>query len=272
MHDEPGHQKTATDEASTTPPLLTIENLSVAYGSVLALSGVNMELAAGQLVGVIGPNGAGKSSLLKAILNMTPIQGRVLVGGRPLTAVRERVAYVPQRSEVRWDFPVTVEDVVMMGRYKRIGWVKFPTRQDKEIVAQSLEQVGMTALRPRQISQLSGGQQQRVFMARALAQQGDIMLLDEPLTGVDTTSQEVIMRLLQELRSAGKLIIMATHDLNAAARECDLCACINHRLIALGTPKEIFRPDILAETYGGKVLLIGGSDDNATNPTTLLVQ
>lgn len=254
----------------TTPaPLLTIDRLSVAYGPVLALQNVSLELPGSSLVGVIGPNGAGKSSLLKGMLGMVPASGKVSVAGQPLAQARQRVSYVPQRSEVRWDFPITVEEVVMMGRYKHIGWVKFPGKNDRRIVAETLEQVGMYELRHRQISQLSGGQQQRVFVARALAQQGDIMLLDEPLTGVDTTSQEVIMSLLETQRKAGKLIVMATHDLNTAAKECNLVCCINHRLIAFGPSQEIFKPEVLAETYGGSVLTVNTGNSSGT---TLIIQ
>ncbi len=252
-------------------PLLKIEHLTVAYGSVVALQNVDMELAGHNLVGVIGPNGAGKSSLLKAILAMVPLRGKITIEGQPISQARERVAYVPQRSEVRWDFPVTVADVVMMGRYKRIGWVRFASKRDHQIVAESLEQVGMTEFRRRQISQLSGGQQQRVFVARALAQQADIMLLDEPLSGVDASSQEVIVGLLNQLRDAGKLIIMATHDLNAA-QECNYCCCLNHRLVAIGTPAQIFQPDILAQTYGGKVLTVNTGSQLAGAATTMIVQ
>lgn len=252
------------------PPLLKIENLSVAYGPVLALQNVRLELPGGTLVGVIGPNGAGKSSLLKGLLGMVPTVGTVSIAGKSLAQARQRISYVPQRSEVRWDFPVTVEEVVMMGRYKHIGWVKFPGKNDHRIVAETLEQVGMAEYRHRQIGHLSGGQQQRVFVARALAQQGDIMLLDEPLTGVDTTSQEVIINLLERLRDQGKLIIVATHDLNATSRECNFVACINHRLVAFGPPSQVFKPEILAETFGGSVLTV--TSGNSPDGKTLIIQ
>ncbi len=257
-------------QAAAQPPLLKIENLSVAYGPVLALQNVSLELPGSGFVGLIGPNGAGKSSLLKGLLGMVPTGGRVFLAGKSLAQSRQRISYVPQRSEVKWDFPITVEEVVMMGRYRHIGWIKFPGKIDREIVAETLEQVGMSGFRHRQIGQLSGGQQQRVFVARALAQQGDIILLDEPLTGVDTTSQEVIINLLEKLRDAGKLIIMATHDLNAAARECDLIGCINHRLVAFGPPSQVFKPEILAETYGGRVLTVDSG--NSSSGKTLIIQ
>ncbi len=251
------------------PPLLKIEGLSVAYGPVMALQNVSMELLSSSLVGIIGPNGAGKSSLLKGVLGMVPFSGKVTIAGQALSQARQRISYVPQRSEVRWDFPITVEEVVMMGRFRHIGWVKFPGKTDRQIVAQTLEQVGMYEFRQRQISQLSGGQQQRVFVARALAQQGDIMLLDEPLSGVDTTSQEVIMSLLEKLRDQGKLIVMATHDLNTAARVCNYLCCINHRLVAFGPPQQVFKPDVLAETYGGSVLTVNTGNSSGA---TLIIQ
>ncbi|MEI7554173.1 metal ABC transporter ATP-binding protein [Candidatus Chlorohelix sp.] len=239
-------------------PLLEIKDLSVSYGQNTVLSEVSFELGSGQLVGIIGPNGAGKSTLIKSILGLTPYRGRVMVNGLPAKQARLKLAYVPQKEEVRWDYPVTVEDVVMMGRYRRIGWVRGPRKDDHVVVEEALELVDMLPLKQRQISQLSGGQQQRVFVARALAQQGEIILLDEPLTGVDTTSQEVIINIIKHQRKHGKLILMATHDLNAAARECDNIACINRGLVALGTSRQVFTPEILARTYGGRAVSLQG--------------
>jgi anchored repeat-type ABC transporter ATP-binding subunit len=239
--------------------LLEVVNLSVAYGRNLVLQDVSFCLQPGQLVGIIGPNGAGKSTLLKGILGIVPAGGKILIDGKPLRQARPRLSYVPQKEEVRWDFPVTVADVVMMGRYRRIGWVARPGKQDHAAVIEALDRVEMLHLKDRQISQLSGGQQQRVFMARALAQEGDIILLDEPLTGVDTTSQQVIMRLLEQLRDEGKLILMATHDLNTAAEKCDQLAFVNQTLIALGKPDEVFNPEILTRTYGGRAVNFGAT-------------
>lgn len=238
---------------------LTLEarNLRVVYGRNLVLNDVNLSLSGGKMVGLIGPNGAGKSTLLKALLGVVDAQGSVTIDGVPVKRARKRLAYVPQKEEVRWDFPVLVEDVVMMGRYRHVGWLRRPGRRDREAVESALEAVGMVELRQRQISQLSGGQQQRVFFARALAQDGDVILLDEPLTGIDTTSQEVIMRLLNRLRNAGKLIIMATHDLRAAAEVCDLTALVNRRLVACGTARQVFKPELLAETFGSQLVTIG---------------
>jgi len=234
--------------------MLEVSNLSVSYGRNLILQEVSFKLNSGQLVGIIGPNGAGKSTLLKSILGIIPTSGKVLIEGQNLRQAHQQLSYVPQKEEVRWDFPVTVGDVVMMGRYKRIGWVAGPGKRDHEVVKETLEQVDMLPFKDRQISQLSGGQQQRVFMARALAQEGDIILLDEPLSGVDTTTQEIIMSLLGRLRDAGKLILMATHDLEVALHKCNQLAFLNHQLIALGTPKEVFTAQILASTYGAKAV------------------
>lgn len=246
-------------------PLLEIKKLTVAYGRNLALREVDLALPARHLVGLLGPNGAGKSTLLKAILGMISFQGQVMIEGQLLAQTSRHIAYVPQKEQgVRWDFPVTVSDVVMMGRYKHIGWVRRPGKQDHEIVEEALEQVDMADLRKRQISQLSGGQQQRVFVARALAQRGNIILLDEPLTGIDTTSQELIMALLVRLRNEGKLILMATHDLTAAAEVCDTCALVNRRLVAYGPPNQVLQADKLSATFGSKVLTISNGGTTTT--------
>ncbi len=246
-------------------PLLKVENLNVIYGRTWALKDVSFELSGGNLVGIIGPNGAGKSSLLKGLLGIVSHGGTVLVSGQPLAKARKRVAFVPQREEVRWDFPVTVWDVVMMGRYPKIGWVKLASKKDFAVVEASLKKVNLLDLQDRQISQLSGGQQQRVFMARALAQEGDIIILDEPLTGVDIASEDVILGLLKDLTGEGKLVVMATHDLDAAAR-CDLVGCINRGLVALGPPSEIFIPEVLAKTYGGHVVTLGNTSGTGNSP------
>ncbi len=261
-----GNNKTgeAQSAPATVSALLEISNLTVAYGRKLALQDITLKLRGGQLIGILGPNGAGKSTLLKSILGIIRASGQVLIEGQTLKQARQRLSYVPQKEEIRWDFPVTVGDVVMMGRYRRIGWVARPAKVDYAVVKVALEQVEMWPYQDRQISQLSGGQQQRVFMARALAQQGDIILLDEPLTGVDTTTQEVLMNLLQELKKQGKLILMATHDLNAAAQQCDQLALINHRLIALGRPAEVFTPELLAAAYGARAIKLPGSENSST--------
>jgi ABC-type Mn2+/Zn2+ transport system ATPase subunit len=188
--------------------------------------------------------------------------GKVEVGGFPVRAkeARDLIGYVPQREVVNWDFPVTVWDVVMMGRTPRIGPLRFSGSRDKRVVAQALERVGMTAFGDRQISELSGGQQQRVFMARALAQEGRLLLLDEPLNGVDANTQETIGALLRGVRDDGGTVVMATHDLELAAEWCDRLVMVNQAVIAYGTPEEALRAEVLRATYGGHALVVPGPD------------
>jgi ABC-type Mn2+/Zn2+ transport system ATPase subunit len=247
-------------------PTLEIRQLSVAYGTNIVLNNIDLALDDRQLVGIIGPNGAGKSTLLKAILGMTNHAGQVLIRGLPVKQQRHLLAYVPQKSEVRWDFPVDVRDVVLMGRYRHAGWIKTLRKSDREIADNCLEMVGLQDYSKRQISKLSGGQQQRVFLARALAMQGQIMILDEPLTGIDVTSQEIIINILLKLRDEGKLILMATHDLNTTLEVCDCACCINRRLVASGNPHSVMNPDVLASTFGGKIIALG----NGQNKTLIL--
>ena len=251
---------------------VTLRDVAVGYDSTPVLEHANLEIGWGLMVGVIGPNGAGKSTLIKTILGtLHPMSGTVQVGGYPsqTKGARNTIGYVPQREVVNWDFPVTVEDVVMMGRTARLGWLRFPGAADKAIVAQAIDRVGMTAFTHRQINQLSGGQQQRVFLARALAQGGRLLLLDEPLNGVDASTQEAIGSLLTDVRSTGGTILMATHDIELAAAWCDRLVMVNQGIVAYGTPTEALRPDILRRTYGGQVLVVptvGGSEPSTIVP------
>jgi manganese/zinc/iron transport system ATP- binding protein len=239
-------------------PAVEVENLTVAYGSRSALSGVNAHMEKGQIVGVIGPNGAGKSTLLKAIVGLVPVvRGNISIHGKPASRQRHEVAYVPQREEVNWEFPVSVEDVVLMGRYGRIGWFRRAGSDDRRQVDEALEMVDLTDIRDRHINQLSGGQQQRVFLARALAQDASVLLLDEPLSGVDATSQERILQLLHDLAAAGRTVVMATHDLSSAACNCHCVCCLNHEMVAMGPPAETLSKDNLHATYGGQLLILG---------------
>jgi len=239
-----------------------LRDLSVAYEDRLALDGVTLSLPRARLVSVIGPNGSGKSTLLKAIAGLVqPASGAVTLA---VTDARRRgraLAYVPQHEAVHWEFPVQVQDVVMMGRYPRIGWLRQPGRRDRAAVQAALERMRMWDRRHSQIARLSGGQQQRVFLARALAQDTPVVLLDEPLTGVDAASEEVILATLKELTAEGRLVLMATHDLGHAADSSDLLVCLNRRVIAYGPPADIFIPAILEQTYGGPVLLAAGHRD-----------
>ncbi|TMB99367.1 MAG: ABC transporter ATP-binding protein, partial [Chloroflexi bacterium] len=211
-----------TETAAGHQDCLVIRDLTVAYGRKVVLKGVQADIRRGQVVGVVGPNGGGKSTLLKAILGMAPVvYGNVTLFGRPASQMKSRIAYVPQREAVDWDFPVTVNDVAMMGRYPHAGWLRRPGPRDRRIVREKLEQVEMLEHADDQIGQLSGGQQQRVFIARALAQEADVLLLDEPMNGIDAATQEVILRIIEEQRAAGRIVLLATHDLISASCACD---------------------------------------------------
>ena len=236
-------------------PALALRGVSVTYNHKPALLDISVEVAAGEFVGIVGPNGAGKSTLLNTILGLVPLlRGQVTIQGRSIAEARRTVAYMPQREGVDWTFPVTIEDVVMMGRIARLGWLRGPSGQDRARVAWALEQVQMLDLRRTPIGELSGGQQQRVFLARALAQEGDLLLLDEPLTGVDAPTQETILRLLQDFRSQGRTVVMTTHDLGAARAFCSKLLFLNRVAVAYGAPAETFTPEVLEKTYGGHFL------------------
>jgi ABC-type Mn2+/Zn2+ transport system ATPase subunit len=238
---------------------VALADVTTGYDTRPVLQGANLAIGWGQLVGVIGPNGAGKSTLIKTILGtLRPWTGRVQVAGVPAgsRAARLALGYVPQREVVNWDFPVTVADVVMMGRTPRLGLFGFPGAADRAAVAEALTQVGMQPFAARQISELSGGQQQRVFLARALAQGGEVLLLDEPLNGVDLTTQEVIGDLLRRQVAAGRTVLLATHDLELAAEWCTQLVLVNHAICAAGPPAEVLRPETLRAAYGGHVLVM----------------
>lgn len=253
-------------------PAVRLRDVAVGYDSTPIMTHANLEIGWGQFVGVIGPNGAGKSTLIKTVLGtLRPLHGTVEVGGYPSQTreARNLIGYVPQREAVNWDFPVTVSDVVMMGRTSRLGWLRFPGSADRQSVVGALDLVGMADFAGRQISQLSGGQQQRVFLARALAQGGRLLLLDEPLNGVDATTQEAIGHLLHGVRDNGGTVMMATHDLELAAAWCDQMVMVNHAIVACATPVEALQPEVLRNTYGGQVLVVptvGGGGENTMVP------
>jgi anchored repeat-type ABC transporter ATP-binding subunit len=232
---------------------LRLDDITVAYGANIALETASVTCAPGEILGLLGPNGAGKSTLLKAVLGLVPIQqGRVLLDGRPLDRrARAHVSYTPQRGEVDWTFPITVEEVVVMGRQGRWGIFGRPRKDDWRIARDALGRLGVSELRRAQIGELSGGQQQRVFLARALAQEGDALLLDEPLTGVDAQTQAVVLELLTELRDEGRAIMLTTHDLAQAAEMCDRVCLLNRQIVAAGRPADVLTPRVLMETYGG---------------------
>jgi len=246
---------------STIQPGLVLRDVGAGYGDGLVLQEVNLVIPPGTLVGVIGPNGSGKSTLLKAILGLAPVStGTVLLDGRSVSEQRDRLAYVPQREAVDWSFPVNAEQVVMMGRYPRIGWLRTPGARDRVAVRDALERVALADFGGAQIGALSGGQQQRVFLARALVQEASVLLLDEPMTGVDQTTEQLIVNLLGELRDAGTTILHATHDLESAAEISDQLCFVNRRVVAYGPPAETFTPSILHATFGGELLIVHEGD------------
>ncbi|UFP93032.1 metal ABC transporter ATP-binding protein [Gloeobacter morelensis] len=231
--------------------MLTIANLFVRYRQNLALTQVDLAVAPRRIVGVIGPNGAGKSTLIKAVLDLIPAGGTVALDGRPLRQQLHRVAYVPQRTAVDWDYPATVADVVMMGRCRHIGWLRRPGRPDREAVKSALERVGMTEYADCQIGELSGGQQQRVFLARALAQQADWLFLDEPFVGVDQTTEAVLFAIFRQLRDEGKTLLVVNHDLGEAVDHYDDILLLRNRVVAFGPREDVFTEANLAAAYGG---------------------
>jgi manganese/zinc/iron transport system ATP- binding protein len=240
----------------TGAPAIEVADLTVAYADRPVLWDLDLAVPAGVLMAIVGPNGAGKTTLIKAMLGLVrPAAGQVLIHGRPYAAQRRLVAYVPQRGTVDWDFPTSVLDVVMMGRYGSLGWVRRPGRRERELAYGALEQTGMRDFADRQISQLSGGQQQRVFLARALVQDARVFLMDEPFQGVDATTEVAIVRVLQELRGAGKTVVCVHHDLETVPDYFDWLTLLNVRRIASGPVDEIFTEENLRLTYGGRTAI-----------------
>jgi manganese/iron transport system ATP-binding protein len=244
-------------------PILETKNLSVRYDGQKALEDITFHLHAGERVAVVGPNGAGKSTLFKVVAGvMPPTSGEVNISGYgPRGHIC--IAYVPQRSQVDWQFPASVTDVVMMGRIGRVGLFRWPSRKDWDSVHTALDSVDMSGLSNRQIGELSGGQQQRAFLARALAQEAELVLMDEPLNGLDTPSQEAILSLLEKLQQMKITVMVATHDLGQAASHFDRVMLLNHRLIRFGPPPEVLTSENLLQAYGGHAQLIR-SDDGST--------
>lgn len=233
---------------------IKVTDLTVAYQENPVLWDIDLDVPPGVLLAIVGPNGAGKTTLIKAILGLVrPAAGRVLIYDKPYATQRRIVGYVPQRGSVDWDFPTNVLDVVMMGRYGNLGWIRRPGKAERELAMNALEKVGMQTYADRQISQLSGGQQQRVFLARALVQDATVYLMDEPFQGVDATTERAIVALLQELRANGKTVVVVHHDLQTVTDYFDWVLLLNIRRIASGPVEETFTPDNLRETYGGRV-------------------
>lgn len=236
---------------------LEIKNLTVSYEQHPVIRSISVSIKPKQIVGVIGPNGAGKSTLLKAIMGLLPLDsGSISILGKSAGTAKHLIAYIPQRNEVDWTFPVVVRDVVMMGRYKDIGAFKRPKKTDKDIVERSLKDIGMESYADRQIGELSGGQQQRVFLARALAQKTDILMLDEPFIGVDAATENSIWEMMRRLKARGKTILVVNHDLTNMVKKYDSLLLLNQRLVAYGKPSIVFRQENINKAYGGRLTLL----------------
>ena len=241
---------------------LNVNHVSAGYNNNprLALDDVTFSVPQGTRVAVVGPNGAGKSTLFQTLVGLLPLRGgEILIHNVPFGAHQECVAYVPQREHVDWRFPVNVSDVVMMGRYGSLGWLKRPGKHDRAIVQRCLEQMGIASLAARSIDELSGGQQQRVFLARALAQEPHILLMDEPFTGVDVTTQEATLALLEKLQTQNVTLIVSTHDLNLAAAHFDRVLLLNRRVIAYGEPANVLTSENLLRAFGPQAVFVEGN-------------
>ncbi|MEZ5810250.1 MAG: manganese/iron ABC transporter ATP-binding protein [Rhizobiaceae bacterium] len=257
---------TAPDKTAAAGVGLAVEDVTVTYrNGHTALVDARFSIPRGTITALVGVNGSGKSTLFKAIMGFVPLaRGRVeILGGRAEAALKNNlVAYVPQSEDVDWNFPVLVEDVVMMGRYGHMNWLRIPGRRDRELVDAALERVNMTAYRKRQIGELSGGQKKRVFLARALAQEGQVILLDEPFTGVDVKTEEQIIALLKSLRDEGRVMLVSTHNLGSVPEFCDRTVLINRTILASGLTGEVFTRANLELAFGGvlRQFTLGGTD------------
>jgi manganese/zinc/iron transport system ATP- binding protein len=248
------------ESAEPTSMALQVTDLTVAYNEKPVLWDIDLDVPASILMAIVGPNGAGKTTLIKSILGLLkPAAGQVAIFGQPYSSQRKLVGYVPQRGSVDWDFPTSVLDVVMMGRYGNLGWFKRPSAREHRLAQEALQKVGMEKYAQRQISQLSGGQQQRVFLARALVQEAEIYFMDEPFQGVDATTERAIVTLLQELRAAGKTVIAVHHDLQTVPEYFDWVTLLNVRRIASGPVAEVYNEENLRQTYGGRVAFLSRS-------------
>lgn len=234
--------------------VLEVQDLSVSYFGTRVLTNISFSVYDEAIVGILGPNGAGKTTLLMAILGLISVDsGQVSAWNHPVSDIRHRIAYVPQRSSIDLDFPVTVEDVVMMGRYVHLAWWGRPQQEDRHYVEQALDRVGMLSYRRHQIGALSGGQQQRVFLARALVQEADLMFLDEPFAAVDAPSESIIIEILREMRDTGTTVLVIHHDLNKAERYFDSVMLLNRELVAYGSKDEVLRLEHLRRAYGSLI-------------------
>ena len=241
-------------------PSMSLEDVTVEFDGHMALSNVSFEVDGGTLMGIVGPNGAGKSTLFNAIAGLLPVQkGKVTL--RLLDGQRESLAYVPQRESVNWRFPVTTQDVVMMGRCCRLGWFRRPGKKDRELVKACLGRVGLWDQRSTLMTELSGGQRQRVFVARALAQEASVLLLDEAFNGVDIGAQEDLIQVLQSLRDEGRIVLLSTHDLTDLANRFDEVLCLNNHVCACGPPARVFTSKVMRELYGAHGIRYAASEN-----------
>lgn len=263
---EPPVRVTALGSVKSASPLL-VEDVTVAYHRRPVLWNIDYQAPSGKLIAIVGPNGSGKTTLIKAILDLVPrAAGQVLIFGEPYRQQRHRVGYVPQRTSVDWDFPVSALDVVTMGMYRKIGWLRPVSRKHRDAAKLALDRVGMADFASRQINQLSGGQQQRVFLARALAQDADLYFMDEPFAGVDAATERAIVDILRQLRESGKTVIVVHHDLQTVHEYFDEVVLLNMRLIAAGPTTDVFTPDNLRKTYGGKLALLDQLGEKMAQP------
>ena len=238
-------------------PVLSINGLWAGYGPTVALENITLQVFQGGITGIIGPNGSGKSTLFKVVLGLLrPWRGEVLVFGQPSLAQRALVGYMPQIETVDWDFPITVGDVALMGRYSGLGLFRRPTREDRRASESSLDRAGVGHLRKRLIGELSVGQRRRVLLARSLAHNPRLLLLDEPLAGLDATAQHQLLDILRDLQGGGTSVVLSTHDLSCVAVACHRAACLNRHLVAHGTPEEVLTERVLSETFGTHLLMV----------------
>jgi manganese/zinc/iron transport system ATP- binding protein len=252
--------------------ILEVEQLTVNYEKTSVLWDINFVIPEKKIVGILGPNGAGKSTLLKALLGLLkPLSGHISFFGKPLAEVRQKVGYVPQRSSVDWDFPITAFDLVMMGRYGKMGLLKWASKEDRAATRRALEQVEMLEFADRQIGQLSGGQQQRLFIARALVQDADIYLLDEPFAGIDMATEKTLLALFKTLREKEKTLLIVHHNLSATENYFDWLILLNTCLIATGPVEEVFNEQNIARTYGRSSILLDEAAIKAKNKTSGLL-
>ena len=260
--DKAGTDVSSSAEPPTNAPVLDVHDVTVAYHRRPVLWDIDLTVNHPRLIGIVGPNGAGKSTLIKSILGLIPMAtGHVTVLGKPIDQMRKHIGYVPQRESVDWDFPVSALDAVLMGTYGRLGWFRRPGRKQRAWAKECLDRVGIADLAKRQIGQLSGGQQQRVFLARALAQKADLYFMDEPMAGVDATTEKVIFDLLRGLSAAGKTVLVVHHDLQTVPQYFDDVVLLNKRLVAYGSVEETFTSENLRKTYGGRLGILDHAAD-----------